>query len=63
MVDARLHPADVVAHDEEDVGFLCRVCATAGVLAGPDSDINIVAPSSAAQDRLANQASCVAALQ
>jgi hypothetical protein len=23
MVDARLHPADVVAHDEEDVGF-CR---------------------------------------
>ena len=24
----------------------------AGVLAGPDSDINIVAPSSAAQDRL-----------
>ena len=22
MVDARLHPADVVAHDEEDVGFL-----------------------------------------
>ena len=21
MVDARLHPADVVAHDEEDVGF------------------------------------------
>jgi hypothetical protein len=22
MVDARLHPADVVAHDEKDVGFL-----------------------------------------
>ena len=22
MVDARLHPADVVAHDEEDVGLL-----------------------------------------
>jgi len=22
MVDARLHPADVVAHDEENVGFL-----------------------------------------
>ena len=22
MVDARLHPADIVAHDEEDVGFL-----------------------------------------
>jgi hypothetical protein len=26
-------------------------CAVAGVLAGPDSDINIVAPSSEAQDR------------
>ena len=24
MVDARLHPADVVAHDEEDIGFLRR---------------------------------------
>ena len=22
VVDARLHPADVIAHDEEDVGFL-----------------------------------------
>ena len=22
MVDARLHPADVVAHDEQDVGLL-----------------------------------------
>ena len=22
MVDAGLHPADVVAHDEEDIGFL-----------------------------------------
>src|SRR5215510_1305834 len=22
MIDARLHPADVVAHDEEDVGLL-----------------------------------------
>ena len=27
-------------------------CAAAGVLAGPDSDINIVAPSRTAQDRL-----------
>ena len=27
MVDARLHPADVVAHDEEDVGLLCRLFA------------------------------------
>ena len=26
-------------------------CAAAGVLPGPDSDINIVAPSSEAQDR------------
>ena len=34
-------------------GF-CGVCATAGVLVGPDSDtdINVVAPRSAAQDRL-----------
>jgi hypothetical protein len=31
-------------------GF-CAGCAVAGVLAGPDSDINIVAPSSEAQDR------------
>ena len=23
MIDPRLHPADVIAHDEEDVGFLC----------------------------------------
>ena len=33
------------------LGF-CAGCAVAGVLAGPDSDINIVAPSSEAQDRL-----------
>ena len=52
MVDARLVEADVVAHDEEDVGFLCRLLRAAGVLAGPDSDINIVAPSRTAQDRL-----------
>jgi hypothetical protein len=28
VVDARLHPADVVAHDEKDVGFadLCLRC-------------------------------------
>ena len=25
VVDARLHPADIVTHDEEDVGFLCRL--------------------------------------
>ena len=52
MVDARLVKADVVAHDEEDVGFLCRLLRTAGVLAGPDSDIHIVALSSEAQDPL-----------
>ena len=23
VIDARLHPADVITHDEEDVGFLC----------------------------------------
>ena len=27
MVNARLHPADIIAHDEEDVGFLA--CASA----------------------------------
>jgi hypothetical protein len=35
-------------------GFGCCCCAAAGVLAGPDndSDISIVAPRSAAQERL-----------
>jgi hypothetical protein len=35
------------------LGF-CGCCAAAGVLAGPDNDtdINVVAPSNAAQDRL-----------
>jgi hypothetical protein len=37
------------------LGF-AAVCATAGVLTGPDSDINIVALSSAAQDRLSQPA-------
>ena len=27
MIDARLHPADVVAHDEEDVWFLLLLCS------------------------------------
>src|SRR5262249_59279540 len=40
MVDARLHPADVIAHDEEDVGLLlllggCR----RGRHRGGDNDI------------------------
>ena len=26
VIDARLHPADVIAHDEEDVGFRLRSC-------------------------------------
>ncbi len=26
MIDARLVEADVVTHDEEDIGFLCRLC-------------------------------------
>ena len=26
MIDARLHPADVIAHDEEDVGLALRLC-------------------------------------
>ena len=36
------------------LGFCGVCCATAGVLASPDndSDINVVAPSNAAQDRL-----------
>jgi hypothetical protein len=33
-------------------GFCDGCCAVAGVLAGPDNDINIVAPSSMAQDAL-----------
>jgi hypothetical protein len=33
------------------LGF-CAGCAVAGVPAGPDSEINIVAPSSEAQDRV-----------
>jgi hypothetical protein len=33
-------------------GFCGGCCAVAGVLAGPDNDINIVAPSSEAQDRM-----------
>ena len=36
------------------LGF-CAGCAVAGVLAGPDNDINIVAPSSEAQDRRARR--------
>jgi hypothetical protein len=34
------------------LGFCVGCCAAAGVLAGPDSDINIVALSSEAQDLL-----------
>ena len=36
------------------LGFCAGCCAVAGVLAGPDNenDINVVAPSNAAQDRL-----------
>jgi hypothetical protein len=34
------------------LGFCAGCCADAGVLAGPDSDINIVALSSEAQDLL-----------
>jgi hypothetical protein len=33
------------------LGFCGGCCAVAGVLAGPDNDINMVAPSSEAQDR------------
>jgi hypothetical protein len=45
MVDARLHPADVVTHDEEDVGLLLlrgrrqarhRYCGDRGQQAEPD---------------------------
>src|SRR5712672_1942699 len=34
------------------LGFCGGCCAVAAVLAGPDTDINIVAPSSVAQDLL-----------
>jgi hypothetical protein len=34
------------------LGFCAGCCAAAGVLAGPDSDINIDAPNKTAQDRL-----------
>ena len=34
MVDARLHPADVVAHDEQDVGLLIGRCLRGGHLSG-----------------------------
>jgi hypothetical protein len=34
------------------LGFWAGCCAVAGVLAGPDRDINMVALSSEAQDRL-----------
>ena len=34
------------------LGFWAGCCAAAGVLAGPDSDINIDALNKAAQDRL-----------
>ena len=64
MVDARLHPADVVAHDEEDVWLLAGVCAAAGVLAGPDSDISIDALKQRGAGALKpTHTSCVAALQ
>ena len=33
MIDARLHPADVIAHDEEDIGFLLWLLCVAGALA------------------------------
>jgi hypothetical protein len=32
VVDARLHPPDVVAHDEEDVGLLIGRCLLGGCL-------------------------------
>ena len=31
MVDVRLHPADVVAHDEEDVGLLLLLRGCGGI--------------------------------
>ena len=33
MIDARLHPADVVAHDKEDVGLLLLLLCVGGALA------------------------------
>ena len=42
MIDARLHPADIIAHDEEDVGFLFGCWASAGCTA-PQNVITAVA--------------------
>ena len=58
MVDARLHPADVVAHDEEDVGFLagCLRCRRRAGRSGQRHRHQCVAPSNAAQDRLCQPA-------
>ena len=35
MVDARLHPSDVVAHDENDIGFLGRLLCGCWRAGGP----------------------------
>ena len=49
VIDARLHPADVVAHDEENIRLLlCGCCALAGPAA--HTDTNAVAPRSTARD-------------
>ena len=51
MIDARLHPADVIAHDEEDIRLLRRSRVVAhwpGRTA--HTDTNAVAPRSTARD-------------
>ena len=48
VIDARLHPADVVAHDEEDVGFLCLLPSRGWRVSGSAACIDKPAPISAA---------------
>ncbi len=52
VVDARLVSRPMSSPMMKRILGFCAGCAVAGVLAGPDSDINIVAPSSEAQDLL-----------
>ena len=50
MVDARLHPADIIAHDEEDVWFLTAALVRC---AGSNPIQNPLAARSTAQNRSA----------
>ena len=64
MVDARLHPADVVAHDEEDIG-LSVPAVVRSPACWPARTATSTSSRQAARRRTAyaNQSSCVAALR